>query len=386
MTGPGPEAGRPGPSAAGPIDWAVAQRTATRLVSAGPLVGPTAAAEVVAGLRWAAQEAIAPVAEVTGMSGQSVVDSDCAVVDRPGWIAANAEGFACLLAVLDERIGEQAGSRLEVLAHVGARVAGVQAGGVLAWLSGRVLGQFEALPVAGRPPRLLLVAPNVLVAERALGVVPADFRLWVALHEQTHRLQFTAVPWLSGQLVDLLASYLAAGADAAGADAAGPGAAAGPGGAGVGGADLAGRVRDVLAALNALRSGAGSLLRVLHSPAQQAAFDRVSALMSLIEGHAEYVMDAVGPQVVPTVAEIRRRVTRRRAQHRAGPDFLLHRLIGLDGKVRQYDEGRRFVATVVEATGMAGFNRVWAGPQALPSRTEIAQPEAWLARMGAAPP
>lgn len=356
--------------AAGLVDWSVARSTATRLSGGGPLVAPTVAREVVQGLRQAAAAAVDPVARTALLQPPPAAVWEVAIVDRMGWIEANVEGFAWLLASVEQRLRNRPGFRIEALTAVGSRVTGVQAGGVLAWLAGRILGQFEAFTPNGRSPRLMLVAPNVLIAERALGVDPDDFRAWVALHEQTHWLQFTAVPWLREYLRELLEGYLDTTLPEAGRSGdADPT------------AEAAGRLREVLAALTALRTGASGLLRVLHTPAQAAAFDRLTAFMTLLEGHAEFIMDAVGPEVIPSVAEIRSRVTRRRAQRRRGPDFVLHRLVGLDGKIRQYDEGCRFVASAVAELGMSGFNVVWSGPHTLPTSVEIANPAAWLSRI-----
>jgi putative hydrolase/uncharacterized protein, coenzyme F420 biosynthesis associated len=246
---------------------------------------------------------------------------------------------------------------------LGPRVTGLQAGAVLAFLSGRVLGQFEVF--ASTEGRLLLVAPNVVEVERSLGVDPGDFRLWVCLHEVTHRTQFTAVPWLRDHLHDEIGRLV----EAIDLDPV------------VLRENLSNAVREV----GNLVRGTGDrntpgLFALVQSPTQRAVLDRLTGVMSLLEGHAEHVMDAVGPDVVPSVERIRERFTGRRRG--TGPvDRLLRRLLGLDLKMRQYADGRVFVSTVVSAVGMEGFNAVWTSPQTLPSRAEIAAPLDWVERV-----
>jgi coenzyme F420 biosynthesis associated uncharacterized protein len=248
-----------------------------------------------------------------------------------------------------------------LVTSVGSKVTGAEAGGLLAMLSGKVLGQYDIAP--GAEPRLLLVAPNLVAAERELGVDPADFRLWVCLHEETHRVQFTAVPWLrefvlseaQGLAADLLPDAPSLGRRLE---------------------ELARSVPEVL------RGEGGSLTDVLATPEQRERLARLTAVMSLLEGHADVVMDDVGPQVVPSVELIRERFQARRAG-RGGVDRLLRRLLGLEAKMRQYRDGARFVRAVVESAGMSGFNQVWTSPQTLPTPAEIEDPKAWLARVPA---
>jgi coenzyme F420 biosynthesis associated uncharacterized protein len=246
-----------------------------------------------------------------------------------------------------------------MVAAFGARLAGVQIGTLLAFLSSKVLGQYELFGTGGR---LLLVAPNIVHVEQELRVEPRDFRLWVCLHEVTHRVQFSAVPWLSGYLKGEIDRFV----DATDLDP----------------ASMLQRLRDAVTALiGTARGDEGvSLLDAVQTPEQRAVLDRLTAVMSLLEGHADYVMDGVGEEVVPTVRTIRDRFDRRRAG--AGPlDQLLRRLLGLDVKMRQYAEGAAFVRGVVDRVGMDGFNRVWTSPDTLPTRAEINDPAGWVARV-----
>ena len=338
-----------------PIDYDLAVRTAARLAPPPPKISWAEAAQVVDELRGLAVEAEEHVRSVTGLVPPGPVLA-ATVVDRPGWAAANVAGFAVVLEPLAHLLVAKQPNALA--GAVTARVTGVQMGSVLAWLSGKVLGQYEVfLPEQGTG-RLVLVAPNIVETERKLGVDPHDFRLWVALHEVTHRTQFTAVPWLHAHVRSEVSALITA------AKLDDPTA-------------LVGRFK---AALTGLPRG-GSLVELLQSPEQKEVLDRVTGFMSLLEGHAEHVMDGVGPSVVPSVRTIRSRFQERRAERGGSLDRVLRRVLGLDLKALQYAEGKRFVDAVVDAVGMAGFNRVWESPSTLPSRVEITDPGAWVRRV-----
>jgi coenzyme F420 biosynthesis associated uncharacterized protein len=345
------------------VDWDLAGRTARRLVSPGPETTRDEAAAVVRELHEAAATAVA---HVEGLTGLSPVPGgplpEVTVVDRPGWIDANTAGMSALLTPLVDALAEKQDIRPSPLAAaIGSRATGVQAGGILAFLSSRVLGQYEIFGTGGR---LLLVAPNIVDAERKLGVDPSDFRLWVCLHEVTHQLQFTAVPWLKGHLEGQIAEFVEA-------------------------TDLSpdvlrDRLTDVLRGLgDAVRGGEGEgegLLALIRDPRQREILDRVTAVMSLVEGHAEYVMDGVGPDVVPSVRTLRKRFAQRR-KGRGPLDRVLRRLLGLEQKMKQYADGRHFVGGVVDLVGMEGFNRVWEGPANLPLIDELTEPQKWVDRV-----
>ena len=345
------------------VDWDLAGRTARRLMGPGPETTREEATAVVRELHEAAATAVSHVQELTGLRpspGGPV--PEVAVVDRPGWVDANTSGMSALLDPLVDALVEQQGARPGPLASaIGSRATGVQAGGVLAFLASRVLGQYE---VFGSGGRLLLVAPNIVDAERKLGVDPADFRLWVCLHEVTHQLQFTAVPWLRGHLEAQIAEFVEA-------------------------TDLSPevlreRLQDLVRGVGeAIRGTDGEgegLLALIRDPRQRAVLDRVTAVMSLVEGHAEYVMDGVGPDVVPSVRTLRKRFAQRR-KGRGPLDRVLRRLLGLDQKMKQYADGRTFVSGVVDRVGMESFNRVWEGPDNLPRIEELTDPDAWVERV-----
>ncbi len=282
------------------------------------------------------------------------------VVDRPGWVSANTGSMRALMdPVIEKLTAAVTGEPHPAVAAVGSRFAGAEVGALLGFVASRVLGQYDLAPEG--TPRLLLVAPNIVQAERDMGVDAADFRLWVALHEETHRVQFTAVPWLREHVIQ-------ATRDLAVDIAPTP-------------AELAERLSQVVRRLPAaFEEGSTGLAELFLSPEQKAKVDEITAVVSLLEGHADVVMDDVGPQVIPTVAEIREQFTKRRAG--LGEfDRLLRRLIGLEAKMRQYADGAAFVRAITERVGIDGFNAVWTSPQTLPTAAELADPAAWVARV-----
>jgi coenzyme F420 biosynthesis associated uncharacterized protein len=251
------------------------------------------------------------------------------------------------------------------LAAVGSRITGAEVGSLLGVLSSRVLGQFdpfsEELP--DRSGRLLLVAPNVVHVESELEVPRSDFRLWVCLHEETHRVQFGATRWLAEHMVSEIRGLV-------GELLLEP-------------AQLAERLAEALRSLPDLLRGSGSstpLLDAVQTPEQRARLARLTAVMSLLEGHADVMMDLVGPEVVPSVATIRQRFDQRRSG-RGLIDQILRRLLGLEAKMRQYADGARFVRGVLQEVGIEGFNAVWTSPNTLPQPAEIADPQAWVRRV-----
>ncbi|HMG31235.1 MAG TPA: zinc-dependent metalloprotease [Jiangellaceae bacterium] len=345
------------------VDWDLAVATARRLGKPGPTVSIEEARGVVTDLKTFAADATAPVRSFTGLDA-SVAPAPVVVVDRGGWVQANADGMRQIIAPLADKLRERrTGSGL--LEQVGPKVTGVETGALLAFLSGKVLGQFDPFwsDGSGAAGRLLLVAPNVVHVERELKVDPRDFRMWVCLHEETHRVQFTAVSWLRDHLRGEIESFV-------GATEIDP-------------SVLISRLRDVVrSVIESAQGGEGgpSVLDLVQSPEQKAIIDRVTAVMSLLEGHADVVMDGVGPEVVPSVATIREKFQRRRAG--AGSlDRTLRRLLGLEAKMRQYRDGAKFVNGVVERVGMNGFNRVWESAETLPHLDEIADPVAWVRRV-----
>ena len=333
-------------------------RTGQSFVQPGPEVADGEAAEAVAGLHAAAEAARFHVADYTGLTADAS-RTPVLVVDRPSWVKAAAEGFAVLAEPLERRLVTTKGVS-PLVRMAGARVTGLEVGGMLAFLSSRVLGQFD--PYSGPAGRLLLIAPNIVSAERELDVPPEDFRLWVCLHEETHRLQFGAVPWLADHLKSQIET-LAATAD-------------------LQGTDLAKVVEQGLGLVGRLIRGDAdaSLLDLVQSQEQRVVVDRITAVMSLLEGHADVVMDGVGPDVVPSVATMRERFGKRR-KGRGPVDRTVRRLLGLEAKMRQYREGAAFVRAVVDREGHDGFSAVWKSAEHLPTAEEITDPPRWSRRV-----
>jgi coenzyme F420 biosynthesis associated uncharacterized protein len=359
------------------VDWNLAVSTASRFMRPGPEVSREEARAVVAELRRHAEASEEHVRGYTRLAKSAQADAPpVLVVDRKSWVRANVAGFRELLSPL---LGKMEARRAaapggQVLGAVGGKVTGVEVGMLLSFLATRVLGQYESFAPAGRDlpgapdggGRLLLVAPNIVHVERELDVEPHDFRLWVCLHEETHRTQFTAVPWLREHILGEIQTFLTE--------------------TDLEPAALLERLRQ--AAQSLVPGGAGeageegrSLVELVQTPAQREILDRLTAVMSLLEGHADHVMDGVGPQVVPSVAEIREKFTRRRQAGAGRLDQVLRRLLGLDAKLRQYRDGARFVDAVVQEVGMDGFNKVWTSPNTLPTKAEIAAPLDWIARV-----
>ncbi|KUN78766.1 zinc-dependent metalloprotease [Streptomyces griseoruber] len=366
-----------GAASAGMVDWNLAVATATRLVRPGPEVSRDEARTVVAELRRHAKASEHHVRGFTRMGTEDTHDTPILVVDRPGWVRANVAGFREILKPLLDKMQERRGGTTggAVLGAVGGKVTGVELGMLLSFLASRVLGQYETFAPATRElpagakngGRLLLVAPNIVHVERELDVAPHDFRLWVCLHEETHRTQFSAVPWLRDHLEGEIQSFL--------------------GETDVDPMTFLERFREAAQSLAGGRpegeedDGGRSLVELVQTPAQREILARLTAVMSLLEGHADFVMDGVGPDVVPTVSEIREKFQQRRAKGASRLDITLRKLLGLDAKLRQYKDGERFVRSVVDQVGMDGFNRVWTSPNTLPTKAEIAKPADWVARV-----
>jgi coenzyme F420 biosynthesis associated uncharacterized protein len=240
----------------------------------------------------------------------------------------------------------------------------MQVGVILGFLSGKVLGQFEFFDRPGG--QLLLVAPNLVAVERQLRVEPRDFRLWVCLHEVTHRVQFTAVPWLRSHMLDEIAAL----GETIDSDP----------------AELRRRVTSAIGELVKVVRGEGDgagLLSVLATPEQRVVLDRVTAFMSLVEGHAEYVMNAVPVSVIPSRKVIESRFAARRRRSGNPLDRLLRRLLGMEAKTRQYVDGSAFVRSVIERIGVGDFNAIWTSAETLPTKAEIADPARWITRVHA---
>ncbi|WP_127132023.1 zinc-dependent metalloprotease [Georgenia sp. SYP-B2076] len=347
------------------VDWQVAVRRAGTLTPPGPRGSRAELRALIQVLRSAGAEAPLHVGEITGLraAARRAAEVPVYVVDRPRWAQANVEMFAQLTD------GLLPTSRLPG----SARMAGEEMGVMLAVLAPKVLGQFDPFTPAGPSPgRLVLVAPNVLKVERELDLDAMDFRMWVCLHEQTHAVQFAAAPWLAGHLSSRMRALVE-----------------GVSSAEEGSERLGRALRAIVDTLASAFSGPGDvpshevggpLVEAFLSDSERAAMGEVVAVMSLLEGHADVVMDAVGPAVLPSVRRIRAAFEKRR-DGTSAPDVLLRRLLGMDAKVAQYRNGAKFVRAVVSRVGHDGLNAVWTSPEQLPSAAEVADPGAWVRRV-----
>jgi len=356
-----------------PVSWDVAQRVATWVASRGSLLGPPGAgtldADTVAGLQAdfsdATTRAEALVVQATGLQPASG-SAGAVVVDRAGWVRANLSSFQRLLEPVLERLGTSATLR-GPLSGAAGQVTGAQLGLILGWMATRVLGQYDLLLAEGDDTGGMVsyVGPNVVALERRHGFPTAQFRLWIALHEVTHRCQFTGVPWLRGHFLSLV--------DQA----------------------MSGMTPDPRRFLEALRRAAAAIragnnpledagmLGLVAPPEQLEVIGRIQAMMSLLEGHGDVTMDRAGADLVPDAAWFSR-VLRERRQRASLPARVLQQLVGIEAKLRQYEQGERFIRAVEATGGPALLARVWEGPDMLPTMDEIRNPERWVTRIGPA--
>ncbi|OBG54671.1 MULTISPECIES: zinc-dependent metalloprotease [unclassified Mycobacterium] len=334
------------------VDWGFAATVGQRLARPGPPSSDYTRRQVIDELTNSAAKAEPPVREVTGLVTQGAVPA-ARIVDRPQWIGAAAESMRVMMNGAEKPRGFLTG-----------RVTGAQTGAVLAFVSSGILGQYDPF-AAAKQGCLLLVYPNVIAVERQLRVEPSDFRLWVCLHEVTHRVQFTANPWLSEHMSQALALLTRDVGEDVGQVA----------------SRLADYVRNRGNGAPDSPSGIVGLVRAVQSEPQRQALDRLLVLGTLLEGHADHVMDAVGPMVVPSVTTIRRRFDERRNRKQPPLQRLLRALLGLDAKLSQYTRGKAFVDHVVGKVGMGRFNAIWTGPETLPLPAEIEDPQRWIDRV-----
>jgi uncharacterized protein (DUF2342 family) len=359
------------------IDWGIAQRIGERIGGSPPSGGVTTAP-----LEPLARDFAHRVSAYSGLPAPAELPA-LEAVDRPAWIAANLRSMRPLLAPLTERMGDGSGPLAGPLRSVSGVLLGAQVGALTGVLSQRVLGQYDlALLDSSVPPRLLLLAPNLAQAARNLGVDRDELVLWVTIHEITHAVQFSSVSWLRGHLGGILKELIdglqvtllgrPSGADGGGDDDGQPTPATGR--------DRRPKLPDPAQLRELLeRARRGELLRMTLGEDRWQLVERMQAAMSLIEGHAEHTMDAVGAEVLPSLPRLRAAMNTRR-EARGLPWRVLERLLGLELKLRQYEVGRQFCDAVVDQGGPQALARAWEGPEALPSMAELQAPAEWLAR------
>ncbi len=410
------------------IDWGAAQRIGELIAGAGGRAGsgdasgraqyPGARAGGQGGrtqsgdvsvdtIEPRAHEFAARVSAYTGLEPELASLPPLEVVDRPAWIAANLRTMKPLLDPLTARLGDSGGKDSGGIVSGPLRAAsglllGAQVGALTGVLSQRVLGQYDlALLDAEVQPRLLLLGPNLAQAARNLRVDRDELVLWVTIHELTHAVQFGGAPWLREHIGNMLRELIdglqvkldpraalgglgGLGGRGNGDDGGGNGNDGGGGREGwrgwLGRPGAGGLGFDASAARALLeRARRGELLRLTLGEERWRVVERMQATMSLIEGHAEHTMDAVGAEVLPTLPRLRAALDRRR-ETRGLPWRVLERLLGLELKMKQYEVGKRFCDAVVLAEGPAALARVWEGPELLPSAAELETPRLWLDR------
>jgi coenzyme F420 biosynthesis associated uncharacterized protein len=345
-----------GSSAARLADWNTAVDVGRRI--AGPGV-PVAGADR-ARVREDLAEVV-PYAEqlIRGFTGMDVQGfrSRAWVMGRTDWMRANLNGLQRLIEPLAERILDGRPTRAEFK----RKALGAQAGVLIGYVARKVLGQYDVFLPPDDEGLLYFVGPNIVEVERRFALPPRDFRLWIAIHEVTHRVQFGHATWLRGFLSSQVNEYLSTVQ-----------------------LDSHQMMEQLKRAADEARAGAdwrgmGGVFLLL-SPEQRELFKRMQAMMSLLEGHASYVMNEVARDHVQDVDRMRRALSTRRRSSSVERTF--QKAIGFDQKIQQYDAGERFVRTIVDRAGMSTFNLIWRSAADLPSHDEIVEPERWLARVG----
>ena len=337
------------------VDWRTARDTGRRVAGAGPPTTPEERTRLREDMVGFVPRAEALVAEFTGLRVERSPSRPW-VMSRDAWISANLTGLRRLLEPLARRLVPDGVQR----SPMRRKALGAQIGGLLGYVSKKVLGQYDAFLPPDDEGLIYFVGPNLIEVERRFGLPPRDFRLWVALHEVTHRLQFGSTPWLRGYLQGRIDEYLATVQ-----------------------VDPRQLLEQLRRALEELRSDAGRRgaagIMLLLTPEQRELFRAMQALMALLEGHASWVMNELGRAHMRDVERLRRSLRRRREA--GGVERALQRAIGFDQKVLQYDAGEAFVRSVVGALGREGLNRIWDRPEHLPLPEEIGRPERWISRV-----
>ncbi len=308
-------------------------------------------------------EAEALVEQSTGLRSQ-VGPARAQVATREAWIHANITSFRRLLGPLLERAGKSGRSLPGVLGPAGRTAAGAEMGLVLGWMSGRVLGQYDLLFAEGDSPQdaVYFVGPNIVSLERRHGFAPREFRLWIALHELTHRAQFTGVPWMRAHFLDLVERSVAI---------------ASPDPRQV--MDALGRMAvDIRYGRNPLAES--GIVGALASPEQLETLRSIQGMMSLLEGHGDVTMDRAALDLIPSAGHFSR-VLRARRESASGVTKFFQQLIGLEAKLRQYADGERFVREIERSGGPELLALAWQGPENLPTAAEIQAPDRWASRV-----
>ena len=291
------------------------------------------------------------------------------VIDRAKWVEANVTGMAQLIKPLTDKVESRVGRSTEpgvALARLAQRTAvSAEIGVLLGYVSRRVLGQYDLLvPDDDESAVLYFVGPNMVETERRYGFIPEEFTLWVAVHEVTHRFQFDGVPWLRERFLGLVHEYL----DSMELDAKGLS------------SRLAQAGRRLMAKDTPIEER--NPIYLLASERQRELLDQIQALMAVVEGHGNYVMDAVGEQVIPSFKQMRG-VFQRRRKETSRIQRAINHAIGLEMKMRQYEVGQRFCDAVVKREGPGALAQLWVDPDQFPTMAELREPDLWLRRVAA---
>ena len=351
----------------GLVDWPEVERIAIARLRAAPGTLDSAELRAAEPAYAEAMARIVPALTVALGSELPGVVERSGVVDRAGWVRANTGSFASLISrletdLLDQVIPSGGGLAKATMALANRWVTTRQLGFLLGFMGTRVLGQYDLalLSAEAAPGRLLFVEENIRGTAKALGVPIGAFRTWIALHETTHAFEFEAHPWLRPYLAERLERQLS-----------------------LFGRDARGLGREALRGLGRSIRGEGAgehWIERMMGPEQKALFREVQAVMSLLEGFSDYVMDEVGRELVPDVATISARFHERRSNRTVFERSML-RLTGMDLKLEQYKKGEQFVRAIADRRGPTALARLWVGPETLPRDGEIEAPERWIARV-----
>jgi coenzyme F420 biosynthesis associated uncharacterized protein len=348
---------------AGAVDWSVAEKVANRISGSDPFESSYH------------YDSLGPDFEELTASAQTMVESHLGwrsqsgdargrVATRADWVRANIVSFQRMLRPITDKIDEKMTSG--IISPVASRIAGAEMGAVLGWMSTRVLGQYDMLVLEEEGDAdqdiVYYVGPNILALEKRFGFPPREFRLWIALHEVTHRTQFTGVPWLREYFLEQVGGMMGA-------------------------VDpdpmqffrAIGRVAEAVRVGNSPLAD-GGVVSLFATPEQKATMGRIGGLMSLLEGHGDVTMDRAGGDSIPSQARFGQ-VLRNRRQQQSGPAKMIQRLMGLEAKMAQYEQGERFIEAVEEVGGTPYLNRAFESPDHLPTLAEIRDPDLWMARI-----
>lgn len=353
---------------ADPVDWKMARRVASKVAARQPFADTYLDDQIVADFDEFTAQAEQLVGEATGLWSTSG-EARARVAGRDMWIDANIASFQRLLRPLLDKMGDKMDDG--IMAPVGAKVAGAELGAMLGWMSSRVLGQYDLLVIEDENPEdqdiVYYVGPNVVGLERKFAFDTREFRLWLALHEVTHRAQFTGIPWLREHFLGLVQGTM---------DSVDP--------------DPQRFLDGLKRGVDMKRAGEdpladGGLMGLMASDAQREVLDQVAGLMSLLEGHGDVTMDRAGADQIPSQERFGR-VLRGRRQGTRGFMKMFQRIMGIDAKIMQYQQGEDFIEAVESAGGPELLDLAWLGPENLPVIDEIRDPKLWIARMEQAQP